>query len=134
MIGVLPRFLQKKEIAHPGLTDLIFCETMHQRKTKMYEISQGFLGLPGGFGTLEEISEILTWQQLGMHEHPVGFLNIGGFYDHLEKLFETMKTCELLKPENRDMALFDDSFDSLFERMKVYKAPKVSKWLDKARS
>jgi uncharacterized protein (TIGR00730 family) len=80
VIGALPQFLQGKEIAHTGLTELILCETMHQRKTKMFELSQGFIALPGGFGTLEEVVEILTWQQLGLHKYPVGFLNVNGFF------------------------------------------------------
>ncbi len=131
VVGVLPKFLQGKEIAHTGLTELILCESMHERKMKMFELSQGFVALPGGFGTLEEIIEILTWQQLGLHKFPVGFLNANGFYDHLRGLFDEMERTKLLKSENKSMALFDDNTDSLLNRMKTYKAPDVSKWISK---
>ncbi len=134
VIGVLPKFLQGKEIAHTGLTELILCDTMHERKTKMFELSKGFVALPGGFGTLEEIIEILTWQQLGLHKFPVGFLNANGFYNHLRALFDEMERTKLLKSENKSMALFDDHTDSLLKRMKTYKAPEVSKWISKASS
>lgn len=127
--GVLPKFLQGKEIAHTGLTELIICETMHERKIKMFELSQGFVALPGGFGTLEEVVEILTWQQLGFHKYPVGFLNIGGFFDHLRMFFDEMERTRLLKAENKKMALFGSSVLDLLNTMKSYKAPEVTKWI-----
>jgi uncharacterized protein (TIGR00730 family) len=83
VIGVLPRFLQKKEIAHQGLTELILVETMHERKTKMNELTDGVITLPGGCGTLEEFFEMLTWTQPGLHEKPIAILNTNGFYDEL---------------------------------------------------
>lgn len=90
VIGVLPNFLRSKEIAHQGLTELILVESMHERKTKMSELCDGVIALPGGFGTLEELFEMLTWAQLGLHKKPIAILNISGFYDSLLELLETM--------------------------------------------
>lgn len=134
VVGVLPRFLQGKEIAHTNLTELIICETMHERKTKMFELSQGFIALPGGFGTLEEVVEILTWQQLGLHKWPVGFLNVDGFFDHLQMFFDEMERTKLLKPENKKMALFEGRVSDLLLTMDSYCAPEVTKWISKSSS
>ena len=127
--GVLPGFLSGKEIAHEGLTELITVETMHERKMRMYELSEGFIVLPGGFGTFEEVFEILTWQQLGLHGWPVGFLNVDGYYDHLSAQFEHMKSKELLTESHRDMAIFDDNQESLIQKMNDYEAPEAPKWI-----
>ena len=89
--GVLPGFIRDKGIAHPGLTELITVDTMHERKSKMHELSDGIIALPGGFGTLEEYFEMLTWGQLGLHRKPAGILNINGFYDPLIALASVMK-------------------------------------------
>lgn len=132
VVGVLPRFLQNKELAHPDLSEMILCDSMHERKTRMFELSQGFIALPGGFGTLEEVCEILTWQQLGLHKFPIGLLNISGFYDHLDRLFAEMEKTELLKPENRRMAIFRENVPDLLAAMKNYRAPEVAKWIRKA--
>lgn len=129
VIGVLPTFLLQKELAHEGLTELILVDTMHERKTKMNELCDGVLALPGGFGTMEELFEMLTWGQLGLHKKPVGILNIGGFYDSLNLLTNTMVDFGFLKPANRDMLLVDDSIEDLLDRMEQYKAPEVGKWL-----
>jgi uncharacterized protein (TIGR00730 family) len=131
VIGVLPKFLQGKEIAHNGLTELILCETMHERKTKMFERSEGFIALPGGFGTLEEVVEILTWQQLGLHKFPIAFLNVNGYYDHLRQFFNVMESQKLLKTENRNMALFGDTVIDVLDQMKSYKPINVDKWVGK---
>ena len=117
VIGVIPRFLQSKEVAHANLTQLILCDTMHERKQKMFELSQGFIALPGGFGTLEEVMEMLTWRQLGLHERPIGFLNIAEFYDHLEGLFDEMALRGFLKSDNRKMALFEPDLQVLLSKM-----------------
>ncbi len=131
VIGVLPRFLQQKEIAHENLTELILCESMHERKSKMFELSDGFIALPGGFGTLEEVCEVLTWGQLGLHQWPIGFLNINGYYDHLHEQFKFMEERQLLKPENKSMALFHSDVGELLKVMEAYKAPAVTKWIKK---
>ncbi|WP_228400744.1 LOG family protein [Chryseobacterium taeanense] len=131
VIGVLPYFLQSKEIAHKQLTELILVETMHERKTKMNELCDGVIVLPGGYGTLEEFFEMITWAQLGLHQKPIGILNIDGFYDDLIKLVQTMVSKGFLKQINRDMLLISDNIEELLEMMKNYEAPKVGKWISK---
>ena len=128
-IGVLPVFLQQKELSHEGLTELILVDTMHERKATMNELCDGVLALPGGFGTLEELFEMLTWGQLGLHKKPVGILNIAGFYDPLNVLIQTMVDNGFLKSSNRDMLLVDDNIEALLDKMGNYKAPEVTKWL-----
>lgn len=131
-IGVLPHFLQKKEIAHTRLTELILVETMHERKTKMNDLTDGVITLPGGFGTLEEFFEMLTWAQLGLHKKPIGILNINGFYNELLALVETMVEKGFLKLVNKNMLLTSDNIDDLLNKMASYEAPTVGKWISKA--
>ncbi len=130
-IGVLPHFLSSKEIAHEGLTKLILVDTMHERKTKMHELCDGVITLPGGFGTMEELFEMLTWAQLGLHQKPIGILNVHGFYDELMALIQTMVNKGFLKPVNQQMLLIDDTIDGLLEKMQAYVAPDVAKWIKK---
>lgn len=131
VIGVLPNFLRSKEIAHLGLTELILVESMHERKTKMNDLCDGVIALPGGFGTLEELFEMLTWAQLGLHKKPIAILNVNGFYDSLIALLQTMTEKGLLKEVNREMLLVSDNIDDLLDQMKNYVAPTVGKWIDK---
>lgn len=131
VIGVLPNFLRSKEIAHLGLTELILVESMHERKTKMNDLCDGVIALPGGFGTLEELFEMLTWAQLGLHKKPIAILNINGFYDALITLLETMTQKGLLKEINQKMLLVSDNIDDLLLQMKNYTAPTVGKWIEK---
>lgn len=130
-IGVLPYFLQSKEIAHNKLTELILVETMHERKTKMNDLCDGVIVLPGGYGTLEEFFEMITWAQLGLHKKPIAVLNIDGFYNDLIKLLQTMVDKGFLKQINRDMLLISNNIDELLEKMKNYEAPTVGKWISK---
>ncbi|KIQ24886.1 LOG family protein YvdD [Flavobacterium sp. MEB061] len=130
-IGVLPDFLRSKEIAHLGLTELIFVDSMHERKTKMNDLCEGVIALPGGFGTLEELFEMLTWAQLGLHKKPIAILNINGFYDSLIELTQTMVEKGLLKDVNQKMLLVSDNIDDLLNQMKNYTAPTVGKWIEK---
>jgi uncharacterized protein (TIGR00730 family) len=104
-IGVIPQFLMDKEVGHPGLTELFVVENMHQRKQKMNDLCDAVITLPGGFGTLEELFEVLTWLQLGLHKHPVGILNVNGFYDFLLKQLDIMVEQKFLKPVNRKLVL-----------------------------
>jgi uncharacterized protein (TIGR00730 family) len=129
--GVLPRFLRSKEIAHHGLTELILVDSMHERKTKMNELCDGVIALPGGFGTLEELFEMLTWAQLGLHQKPIAILNSEGFYDSLLALLETMVENGFLKKENHQMLLVSSNIDDLLNKMDTYVAPTVGKWINK---
>jgi hypothetical protein len=127
--GVLPVFIKDKGIAHKNLTEMILVETMHERKTKMNELSDGVVALPGGFGTLEEFFETLTWGQLGLHRKPVGLLNIKGFYDSLKILTQTMVNEGFLKEANRKMLLISDDIEHLLDQMENYIAPDIDKWI-----
>lgn len=131
VVGVLPQFLQAKEITHKQLTELILVETMHERKTKMNDLCDGVIVLPGGYGTLEEFFEMITWAQLGLHQKPIAILNIDGFYDDLIKLVQTMVDKGFLKQINREMLLINDDISELLEMMRNYKAPTVGKWISK---
>lgn len=130
-IGVLPNFLRSKEIAHLGLTELILVESMHERKTTMNDLCDGVIALPGGFGTLEELFEMITWAQLGLHKKPIAILNINGFYDYLIQLTEVMVSKGLLKEVNQQMLLVSNDIDDLLNKMNNYTAPTVGKWIDK---
>lgn len=131
VIGVLPKFLKTKEIAHENLTELILVDTMHERKTTMHELCDGVIALPGGFGTLEEFFEMLTWGQLGLHQKPIAILNIEGFYDLLNEFVQTMVDKGFLKELNQQMLLVSDNIEEILEKMENYKAPTVGKWITK---
>ncbi|MGN7819492.1 TIGR00730 family Rossman fold protein [Chitinophaga sp. 22536] len=134
VIGVLPHFLQQKELAHTGLTELVLVDTMHERKTKMNELSDGVIALPGGFGTMEELFEMLTWGQLGLHQKPVGMLNVNGFYDALHQLSQTMTEKGFLSASSRDMLLYSDQIDELLMKMEEYRPAEKPKWITPAQS
>jgi len=129
-IGVIPEFLKMKEVVHLGLYKLITTKNMHQRKVKMHKLSDGFIALPGGFGTLEELFEIITWAQLGLHQKPIGLLNTNGFYNDLIELLEKMVVKGFLKMENLELLIVDDNIESLLDKMKAFKPMQVPKWLN----
>ena len=129
VIGVIPEFLKLKEVVHLGLNELIMTTNMHERKLKMHELSDGFITLPGGFGTFEELFEIITWAQLGLHQKPIGLLNINGFYDDLISMLETMVTKGFLKMSNLELLIVDDNIDGLLNKMRNFKPQEVPKWL-----
>lgn len=133
VIGVLPTFLGDVELGHKGLTELIIVETMHERKAKMDELSDGIIAMPGGYGTLEEFFEMLTWAQLGLHQKPVALLNIDGFYNPLLQMADNMVNNGFLKQVNRDMIVVADNIKELLEKMEAYEAPKEGKWIKKER-
>lgn len=115
--GVIPRHLMSREIAHAGLTELIEVETMHERKAMMIERADGFLALPGGLGTLEEISEVLSWAQMGLHRKPIGLLNIAGFYDPFVTFFDHLVDSGFVAPGSRELLTVQEDPEKLLERM-----------------
>jgi hypothetical protein len=126
--GVIPKILQDKEIAHTGLTALHVVASMHERKSMMAALSDGFIALPGGFGTLEEIVEMLTWGQLRFHDKPCGVLDVLGYFDKLLQFLDHMQKEGFLRAENRRMLLVDDSAAGLIRQFERYTAPHVEKW------
>ena len=129
--GIMPRFLKDKEIEHIGLTRLILVDTMHERKSMINDLSDGFIVMPGGYGSMDEFFEILTWAQLGLHQKPVAVLNLKGFYDPLIQLVDSMVEKGFLKPVNREMLLVEENIDDLIEKMSSYRPPAVTKWITK---
>lgn len=126
--GVIPQFLMDKEVGHKGVTEMILTENMHQRKQKMADLSDGFVILPGGFGTLEEFFEVLTWLQLGLHHKPIGVLNVDGFYDPLFAQMEMMVKSKFLKPANRDLVFNETNAETLIEKMDNFSALPDEVW------
>lgn len=131
VIGVIPDFLKMKEVFHAGLTELIITRNMHERKLKMHELTDGIITLPGGFGTLEELFEMVTWAQLGLHQYPIGLLNTNGFYDDLLRMLKKMVAHGFLTKENYDMILVDESVEGLLQKMDTYKPMPLPKWIQK---
>jgi uncharacterized protein (TIGR00730 family) len=132
--GVIPEFLVGKEIAHPGLTDLRITTSMHERKDTMACLSQGFIALPGGIGTLEEFFEVLTWEQLGLHAKPCALLNVNGYYDSLLAFLDHAVSHRLLSQESRATVLVDTDVSSLLDRMQSYTSTPHAKWIDARRT
>ncbi len=128
--GVLPKFLSSKEIAHEDLTELIIVETMHERKTKMNDLCDGVISLPGGIGTMEEFFEMMTWAQLGLHQKPIGVLNVNGYYNALITMLQTMVDNGFLKEKDQNMLLISDNINDLLTKMKNYKAAPTIKWIN----
>ncbi len=134
VIGIIPEALMGKEVAgravdHRTLTRLEVVDSMHTRKARMAELSDGFIALPGGFGTFEELCEILTWGQLGFHVKPIGLLNVKGFYDPLLAMFDRAVSDGFLREQNRAMALTATDIEALLAAMAAYRAEPVNKWL-----
>jgi uncharacterized protein (TIGR00730 family) len=127
-IGVIPQFLVEKEVAHTGLTELRIVENMHQRKQLMNDLCDGIIMLPGGFGTLEEFFEVLTWLQLGLHNHPVGILNVNGFYDLLLQQLDLMVEQRFLKPANRKLVITSGDAIELVNLMEDCKVEPDEVW------
>ncbi|BAP42112.1 TIGR00730 family Rossman fold protein [Pseudomonas sp. LJDD11] len=131
VIGVIPQALKQKEIAHPGLQDLRVVNSMHERKALMAELSDGFIAMPGGVGTLEELFEVWTWAQLGYHEKPCALFNVHGFYDGLSAFLTHVVNQAFLKDEHRQMVIVKDDVAGLLEAIENYQPPKVVKWIKK---
>lgn len=127
--GVIPEALVNKEVAHAGLTELIVTPSMHVRKTRMAELSDAFIALPGGIGTLEELFEIWTWAQLGFHRKPCGVLNVAAYYDHLVAFLDNARDQRLLAPTVRNMLLVEDDPAALLARCEAYRPPDFDRWV-----
>lgn len=132
VIGVMPKALVDREIGHTGLTKLHVVHSMHERKALMSELSEGFIALPGGNGTLEEFFEVLTWAQLGEHDKPCGLLNVAAYYDPLLKVFDQMVARSFLKEVHRKLVLVEEEPSTLLDRFDGYEPPKTIKWIGRS--
>lgn len=132
VIGVIPHGLARKELAHKGLSKLHVVESMHERKALMADLSDAFVAMPGGLGTLEEIFEVITWAQLGIHEKACAFLNVENYYNGLLEFLEQAVRQGLIKPEHRGMILVESDQKVLLGRIRAYQAPNVEKWIGRA--
>lgn len=129
VIGVIPHALVDKEIGHEGLSRLLIVDSMHERKARMAELSDGFVALPGGVGTLEEIFEIWTWGQLGFHAKPAAFLNVHGYYDGLRSFLDHAVGEAFLRAPHRDMVIFREDCGEVLDALAAYTPPAVEKWI-----
>ena len=129
VIGVIPDSLLRYEVTHEGLPDLRVVRSMAERKTLMAELSDGFISLPGGTGTLDEMFEMLTWSQLGDHDKPSGLLDVEGFYSHLIAFLDHAVEERFLRSEHRAMLIVETSANALLDRFESYAAPKLEKWI-----
>ena len=131
VIGVIPEHLATKELAHEGLTELHRVNSMHERKLKMADLSDAFIALPGGVGTLEEIFEVFTWTQLGLHSKPCAFLNVDGYYDNLSKFLEHMTAEQFIKKEHLTALLFSNDATDLLRQLRDYQPSLMDKWMSR---
>lgn len=129
VIGVIPDFLVEKEVEHRGVTELHIVKSMHERKLLMADLAEGFVAMPGGYGTLEELFEVLTWGQLGLHRKPIGVLNVAGYYDHLLRALDHMADEGLLRRENRNQLLSNPDPSAMLDSMLAYQPLNLEKWL-----
>jgi uncharacterized protein (TIGR00730 family) len=129
VIGVIPEALMAREVGHARLTELRIVKSMHERKALMADLSDGFIAMPGGFGTFEEFCEIVTWSQLGIHAKPCGLLNVEGYYDPLLQLFDHAVREGFLREENRRLVLADRDPARLMEKMEQFRGAAVGKWI-----
>lgn len=132
VVGVIPRHLGEVEAASADLDELHRVDSMHERKTLMAELADGFVALPGGLGTLEEFAEVLTWSQLGLHAKPTGLVNVDGFYDQLLGFLDHAAAERFVRPEHRALVLADPDPARLLDAMRGWHAPPVPKWVDGA--
>jgi uncharacterized protein (TIGR00730 family) len=130
--GVIPESLVAREVAHQGLSELLMVASMHERKAAMNSLADGFIALPGGWGTLEEFFEVLTWAQLGLHRKPCGLLNVNGFFDRLLSFLDHAVNERFVRAENHAMVLVANTADELLQRLDNYVPPGVEKWIGEA--
>lgn len=131
VIGVMPASLAAREIGHLGLTELHVVTSMHERKAMMADLADAFVALPGGFGTIEELVEILTWAQLGLHVKPCGLLDVAGYYTPLQAFFDHAVAEGFLRAQHRAMLFVDDDPDALLDAFAIWEPPVVEKWIDR---
>ena len=131
VIGVIPHALVAREVGHRGITELLIVRSMHERKAKMMELADGFVALPGGFGTFEEFCEVITWAQLGLHQKPCGLLNVEGYYDSLLNLFNRGVDDGFIHPKIRELVLEATDPDVLLDRLAAFEPPTVAKWIER---
>lgn len=129
-VGIIPRGLAVREVAHRSLTELHVVESMHERKALMSELADGFVAMPGGMGTLEEIAEVLTWGQLGIHAKPCGLLDVGGYWSHLVATFDRFVDEGFLRPLYRELLVTRQAPDALLDALSAWRAPAIPRWLD----
>jgi uncharacterized protein (TIGR00730 family) len=134
VIGVIPEGLVVREVAHAGLTDLRVVVSMHERKALMASLADAFIAMPGGFGTLEEFHEVVTWAQLGIHAKPCGLLNVEGYFDHLLALLDRGVVDRFIRPEHRALVVDDRDPEALLTRLASFVSPSLEKWLDRDES
>jgi hypothetical protein len=130
VIGVIPRRMIARELGHQGVTSLIAVDSMHERKQKMADLSDAFIALPGGIGTMEELFEAFTWLQLDLHQKPVGLLNVAGFYDPLIEFLSHMCGQRFLKAEHFDTLLVDDNVETLLDKLARFDHKPLGKWFE----
>lgn len=130
VVGVIPKGLFRREVAHQGIAELHEVATMHERKALMYDRSDAFMALPGGLGTLDELCEVATWGQLGLHAKPIVLLDVDSFWDPFVQLLDTMVDAELLKPANRDLITVCDDAASALAHLRATEPAYVEKWID----
>ena len=130
--GVIPQSLVDREVANDALSDLRVVSSMHERKAAMAELADGFIALPGGLGTLEELFEILTWSQLGLHAKPCGALNVRGYFDGLGMFLDRATGEGFIAPQHRELLIVDSDAEALLDRLEVWESPQVEKWLGDA--
>jgi len=131
VIGVIPEALSDLELSHKGLSELHLTSSMHERKAMMADLSDAFIALPGGIGTLEETFEILTWSQLGIHSKPVGLMNVENYFDGLQQFLDHTVTEGFVKPVHRQILISESESDKLIERLIASQVPKIKKWIDR---
>jgi uncharacterized protein (TIGR00730 family) len=134
VIGVIPELLVGKELAHRGLTELRIVKSMHERKAVMAELSDGFMGLPGGIGTMEEFFEVLSWAQLDLHDKPCGLLNVSGYYQHLIRFLDRAVEEGFVKPKHRSMLIVEEEPDRLLDRFEAFIAARTTRRFDRRRT
>lgn len=133
VIGVIPQALMDRELGHTGIQDLRVVADMHERKTMMADLADAFIALPGGWGTIEELSEMLTWLQLGIHAKPIGLLNVGGYYDPFLQFAERMVEQQFVRPEQRHLLHVESQPQALLDRLSIPMPPPVDKWFEPTR-